>query len=285
MLVSANKNRFWRGLFIAVVLAFVCPAALTAADAVHFVYKYSPGYSQDFKGEFGSEQNFYGRNLVTLVEMEFTETCVEVFGDTLYKMELSFNEVSSSMRMNDNLMPNQMDEALKGQTVSYNVDKYGKVSDLKAKSYITGWRQLSQMLNNVIGGWYPRLPDDSVEPGNSWKDERTEYPEEAQGMEVQSITTYKFKEIKKEKGRLCAKVEGEEKSIISGKTVNNFGEFNTDGKSKTKFEFMFDPDGVGIVKFKATMQMDVKMIDASDSPGKKEDTESHMSYEVKKEIK
>ena len=47
MLVSVNKNRLWRGLFIVVSLLFVCPAALTAADAVQFVYKYSQGYSQN----------------------------------------------------------------------------------------------------------------------------------------------------------------------------------------------------------------------------------------------
>ena len=287
MSFPATKNRLQSVLQIALIMLFVQPAALPAADAVHFVYKFSPDYSQEFKGEIQSEQNFYGSNLVIFVDMQFTEKCVEVAGDTLYSMEMIFNEVSSSMRLNDDLMPNKMDEALKGQTIGFKVDKYGKVSDIKAKSYITGWREISQVLNNVISSWYPRLPDSSVEPGHSWKDERTEIPDEDQGMEVKSTTTYDFREIKKEKDRSCARVEGEETSIFSGKTINNFGEFKTDGQAKAKFEFMFDAGGPGVVKYKASMQMDMKMVDTSDSPGQKqkEDTESHMSYEVKKEIK
>ena len=95
-----------------------------------------------------------------------------------------------------------------------------------------------------------------------------------------------FKELKKEKGKNCAKVEGKGDSILKGEVLSGYGQFNMDGTAKSKFEFFFDPDGIGIVKFKSSMLMDAKMIEITDSPTKKpEENETHMSYEIKKELK
>ncbi|MFH1756143.1 MAG: hypothetical protein ABIA59_10635, partial [Candidatus Latescibacterota bacterium] len=225
-------------------------------------------------------------NYVILVEMEVTESCIEVVGDSLFKMEIVFDEMSSSMTMNDNLRPNTFDEAFKGQTISYEVDKFGEVSKVKARSYIEGWRQFGETVNMVIAGFYPSLPDKAVKLGEKWNEEKTENPDDDPGLEVTSKISYKFMEMKNEKGKDCARIESESESTFAGIITNSYGKFNTNGSSKSKSEYYFNPAGGGIVKFRAKTETDAKMKKEAASPGEKdEEHETHMSYEIKKELK
>jgi hypothetical protein len=264
----------------------VCPSVAAAQDDVQLGYSFEPGFTQKCKCEFTQSQDFYGMNYVIIVEMELTENCVEALGDTAYKMEVVFDEVSSSMTMNDDLMPNNFDEAFKGQTVSYEVDKNGEVSEVKAKSYIEGWRMFGETVKMVISGYYPHLPNKAVKPGEKWDEETTENPEESPGLEVVTKRSYDFKEMKKEKDHECASIRTKSSSTFTGTITTPQGELNTDGESESEAEFYFDPTGAGIVKFKVKTQTDAKMIKAADSPGgKDEELEMHRSYEIKKELK
>jgi hypothetical protein len=272
--------------FVLLAAFFVFPVAATADDGIQLTYKCEPGYTQKSKCEFSQNQDFYGMNYVILIEMEITESCVEVIADTAYKMELVFDEVSSSMTMNDNLMPNNFDEAFKGQTVSYIVDKSGEVTDVKAKSYIEDWRQFGETVKMVISGFFPSLSGKVVKPGEKWDEETTENPKENPKLEVVTKMFYEFKEMKKEKGRECAKIFAKSNSTFKGLITTPQGELDTNGNSKSEAEFFFDAGKGCIVKFKAKTETDAKMVKAAtSSAGKEEEMEMHRSYEIKKELK
>jgi hypothetical protein len=230
--------------------------------------------------------DFYGTNYVILIEAEITESCVEVMGDTAYRMEVVFDEVSSSMRVNDDLMPNNFDEAFKGQTITYKVDKSGEVSDVKAKSYIEGWRQFGQTVIDVMNGCYPQLPDRAIKAGDKWDEEETENPKDNPGLEVVSKISYEVKGMKKEKGHECAEIVAKSESTFQGVATSPGGEMDTEGKSKSEAEFCFDISGGSVVMFKVKTETDAKMVKKASSPGgKDEESELHRSYEIKKELK
>jgi hypothetical protein len=284
---TSSLQKPMRGFLFVLLAGFlVFPSAAAAEDTVQLAYSFDAAYSQKFKCEYSQSQDFYGMNYVILIEMEITENCVEVLGDTAYKMEIIFDEVSSSMTMNDNLRPNNFDEAFKGQTVSYQVDKYGDVSGVKAKSYIEGWRQHGEMVRMALSGFYPDLPNKAVKPGEKWDEDTTENPEDNPGLEVTTKIAYEFKEMKNEKGRECAKILAKAKSTYKGLVTTPQGELDTDGNAETEAEFFFDVSGTGIVKLKVKAEEDAKLIQKATSPGgKDEEFEMHRSYEIKKELK
>jgi len=274
------------GFFIALLAVFLVFPVAAAAEPVQLVYHFEAGHEQKYKCEYSQSRDFYGMNYVILIEMEITESCVEVLGDTAYKMEVVFDEVSSSMTMNDNLRPNNFDEAFKGQTVSYLVDKSGEVSDVKAKSYIEGWRQYGEIVRMALSGCYPYLPDKSVTEGEKWDEQLSENPEDNPGLEVTTNIDYEFKGLKKEKGHECAEIHTKEKSTYQGPVNTPQGELDTDGHAETEAEFFFDVKGAGIVKLKLKAVEDAKMKQKAASPGaKEEEFEMHRSYEIKKELK
>ncbi|NIM18885.1 MAG: hypothetical protein GTO42_02520 [Candidatus Latescibacteria bacterium] len=239
-------------VFLSVVVwLFLVPTPGLAKDDVHFVYNFKPGSSQKFEIDFGQETSFSGRNYVFLSEMELTETCIEIEESGLFKMEVTFIEVSSSMRMNDKLIDNKMDEVLVGQTLGYRVNKIGEVSDIRPKSYIEGWRQFSQVLDALINGWYPELPDSTIGVGGNWVClDTTETMREDQRVTMITRVVCQFEEMTKEKGRQCAKIKGEGASHIDGEKENKF-----------EFEYCFDPKEVGIVKFKAKIEGESQTIE------------------------
>lgn len=279
-------SRSMKNLFLLLLIGgFVLPSVGMADDTVQLGYSFESGFSQQSKCEFNQNQDFYGMNYVILVEMELTENCIEVLGDTVYKMELTFDEMSSSMTMNDNLMPNNFDEAFKGQKVSYLVDKSGEVTDVKAKSYIEGWRQFAETVKMIISGFYPHLPDKAVTAGESWDEELTENPEENPGLEVVTKMSYEFEEMKKEKDHECAKISAKSESTFKGVITTPQGALDTDGSSKSELEFFFASNGDGIVKFKSKTETDAKMVKAATSSEAEQEMEMHRSYEIKKELK
>jgi hypothetical protein len=273
-------------LLILPAVCLIFPAPAVAEDPLHLTYNFKDDYSQKFKCEYSQSMDFYGRNIVILIEAEITESCVEVLGDTAYRMEVVFDEVSSSMTVNDDLMPNNFDEAFKGQTISYQVDKSGEVSDVKAKSYIEGWHQFGQTVNDVMAGCYPDLPKKAAKAGDKWEEELTENPKENPGLEVVTKTTYEFKGVKKEKGCECAEITTKSESTFQGVIASPGGELDTNGETKSETQFYFDLSGGGIVKFKVKTQTDAKMVKKANSPGvKDEESELHRSFEIKKELK
>lgn len=286
-MLTSSLHKPMHGFFVVLFAVFlIFPAAAAAEGTVKLAYNFEAGYSQKYKCEYSQSQDFYGMNYVILIEMEITESCVEVMGDTAYKMEVVFDEVSSSMTMNDKLMQNNFDEAFKEQTVSYQVDKFGEVSDVKAKSYIEGWRQYGEIVKMALGGCYPQLSDKTVKEGEKWEEDTTENPEDNPGLEVTTNIAYEFKELKKEKGRECAEIHTKAKSTFQGLVITPQGELNTDGEAETEAEFFFDVEGGGIVKLKLKAVEDAKLKQKATAPGgKEEEHEMHRSYEIKKELK
>jgi hypothetical protein len=128
------------------------------------------------------------------------------------------------------------------------------------------------------------LPDSTIAPGGSWPVHEIEEAEGVDRKEEQKAL-FDFKEIKKEKGKKCAKVVGDSEHYVHGKISNRFGQFHMEGRGKTQVEFFFDTDGSGIIKLKGQGEMRVDMSDASTSGEKAETHESHITFGFKKELK
>jgi hypothetical protein len=239
------------------VLAVLAPLGVVDADEGVFLgYGFSEGHEQGYKVKFNQELDFGGYAFSQIVDMEVVEKCVGV-EDSLFVMEMHFDKVESARMQSDNIVDDPMGERLTGNTVTFKVDKFGETSEMAPVGYIDGWDRMQKVVEAIVDNWYAYLPNKNVTAGETWA--RDEEPEEEGGLTIDSESSYEFKEIKKEKGRACAKIEGRSKNTIAGQQETQIGTMNVDGNGKGEAEFYFCMDSSTIIKYKAKYEVKMDM--------------------------
>lgn len=285
------RTVFLFALFCAVTGALIWalpPAAAMAGDdeRVRVGYHFAPGSSEQYKFEFNQEYEVRGYAFYTLIDLEYTETCIEAENDTLFTMEITVDKVSAQMKRNDDLMDSGLDEDMKGQTFRFLINKNGMISGIQAKGYIESEDEVMQIMQVVFSGGYPYLPDSTMGVGDEWTFEGSTIRDQKSDIEVESDAAFKIEEFKKEKDRRCALIKREGDRYISGRVENQGGVFALDGQGEGKAEYFFDISNGIIIKLKSESTAEITYVDASGgSAGEREAQTTNMSYNLKKEIK
>jgi hypothetical protein len=264
-------------LSVAALALSVAASAVIAGTGVHFAYDIKEGQTESFKVKFNQETDLGFFLMSSFVDMEVTETCVNVDEDG-YLMEMTFDKVEASRMFQDKMSQDPIAAALIGQKIAYRVNRHGDVTDLKAAGYIEGWGQVERIIKPMVESGYSYLPDAEIDEGGEWgKDGETE--KTGEDLEVTTVSNFKFKEMKEQKGRNCAKIVGRLENTIAGTTFTPQGNMSADGKGKGKFEMYFDPATSVIVKLKASM--DIKM---DLTPERGDAVETTISYTLEREL-
>lgn len=252
-------------------------SGLGAEGEVMFSYRYEVGQSDAFKLKFNMELETMGFARTQFVDMEVTEICVGVTED-LFKMEMRFDKVESSVMFFEKLQEDKMGENLTGQSVSYEVNRHGKVDKIQDVGVIDGWAEIEQSVKQILQMWYPYLPGEGVAEGGNWADVDSS---ETDDMRTIANTKYLFKEPKKEKGRECAQVKADINFTMSGTQSTPMGVFQTDGRGEGKNEFFFDPETFAIVKSKGTLEIHMDMTPEAGGDG----FVTTVNFEMQRELK
>jgi hypothetical protein len=242
-----------RFVLLSVALLMFTSAVPVRADDVTFSYQFEPGASSRYKVSFTSETDLGSGAMRVLADLKVTILC-ESAADGKYSMKMTFDEVDMSREVFGNLQPDPGAEAMVGKTIAYSVDGNGKVEDITPAPFFDGWEQSQQFFEPLINGWYEYLPGIAVPVGQGWK-KQLEQPGMG-GLSVVASVDATFKEMKKEKGRECARVVGETRQDISGQSESAMGTFKVAGKGEGKFELYFDPVARTVVKRKSAMQVE-----------------------------
>lgn len=253
-------------------------AGVVVAESVHFGYKFAEGYTSKYKVKFNQEVDFGGFAMSNFVDLEVTVDCVGAT-DAVYSMKMTFDKVEASRMMMDNMQNDPNAEKLVGKSVTFTVDAHGEVEDIAPVGYIDGWEMMKAGIEPIVKNWYVFLPNKALAAGEEWKEDK---PTEKQdnGMEVTTSAVYRFKEVKKEKGRDCARVEATVANMLGGSTDTPQGSFAVDGKGDGKFELLFDGSTSTIVRLKG--KVDMKMDMTPEGGGDK--VETTVAYNIEREL-
>jgi len=227
------------------------------AQNVTFAYKFEPGTSERHRVKLNQEVNMGQMAVANLADMEVTVKCVSG-AEGKYTMEVKFDKVDVSMTMMGNTSPSPIGEQLVGQSITFTTNASGEVTDVKPVGVFEAWGSARQLVEPVLEGWYPHLPGKAVALGGEWKKAGEKKPS-ASGAETQINASYKFKEMKKDKGRDVAVVEQTLDATVGGKTTMPMGVFAVAGDGKGKGEFLFEPAKGRVVRVKGKIDLSMNM--------------------------
>lgn len=288
---SGVKRAFWCAALSAACAAVLSvllpfPAAVAEEGAVRIGYHFAPAASERYKVEFSQEYEIRGYSFFTMVDLEYTETCVEAQNDSLFKMNMTIDKISAQRKRDDDLLDSNLDEQMTGQTFIFNMDKNGLISGIHAEKFLESEAEILNIIQVVLSGGYPYLPDSMMSVGGEWSFEGNTIKDLKSDMKLDSDSKFKIEEFKKEGGRDCVRIKRGGDQYISGRIENQGGEFVLDGQGESTTEFFFDIAAGCIVKLKSESTAEITYIDASsNSAGERESQTSSISYNLKKEIK
>lgn len=263
---------------VIVLIAGVLAVPAIAGESVRFSYLFRQGSEQAYKISFNQDIDAGAFTMNRFADFQVVEKCVAV-SDSNSTMEMTFVKVESSRRFGETLQDDKMGTDLTGKKVRYTVNADGGVDNVTSVGYIEGWSKMTQILTPVIESGYVFLPDTNIAVGNSW--DRKNFTQKVGGG-LSSVTSveFLFKEMKKEKGRECARVTGNRHSTMAGKLQLGAKSADASGKSTGKFEFYFDPATSMIVKLKSKVEATIAL---TDDEGQAH--ESTFSYNIEREIR
>jgi hypothetical protein len=238
-----------------------CAIALVAmpafAQEVTFAYRFEPGSSERHRVKLNQEVDWGGMAMSYLADMEVTVKCLSA-KDGKYEMEMKFDKADVSMTMMGTPQVSPLGEQLVGQSVLFTADANGEVSGIKPATVFDAWEMAQQIVEPVLKGWYPHLPNKAVAMGGEWK-KAGEKETESSGSETLTNASFKFKEMRKEKTHDVAVVEQTLDSTISGTSATPMGTYQVAGGGKGKAEFLFDPAKSRVEKLKGKVDISMDM--------------------------
>jgi len=250
-------KRATRLIHACATLALAVAAVSVAAEDITFAYKFEPGASERHRAKLNQEVTMGPMAVSNIADMEVTVKCVSG-KDGKYAMEMTFDKVDVSMTMGSNTSANPVGGQLTGQTIAFTTDASGEVSDIKPAGSFTAWSSARQLVEPIIESWYPHLPNKAVPLGGEWKKEGDKKGSDS-GMETDVDASFKFRELKKDKGHDVAVIEQTMTATVSGKTETPMGNYNVAGGGKGKGDFFFDPSKSRVVRLKGQIDLNMDM--------------------------
>jgi len=245
-----------RKMSLPLILVALAVAAW-AADGVNFSYRFQPGAAERHRVKVNTEADFGGMAMSQVADLEVSVKCVSA-AEGRNVMQLTVDKADMSRTMFGNMEKDPTGEMLVGHAISFVVDGHGKVDEVAPVGYFEGWDQIKRFIDPVIKNWYVHLPGEVVAVGGEWTHDPPKETDES-GVEVTSHSVYKFKEMKKDKGRDLAQVSVDVENTMGGKSTTPAGVYDVDGKGKGKYEFSFDPATGAVAKFKGSIDVDMNL--------------------------
>ena len=244
-------------------IAATMAAAPALAQEVTFAYRFEPGSTERYSVKLNQEVDMGGMAVSNIADMAVTVKCVSA-KDGKFAMEMRFDKVDLSMTMMGNTSSSPIGEQLSGQTIGFTTDASGEVTDIAPVGAFEAWSSAQQLVKPVLEGWFPHLPNKAVAVGGTWE-KIGDKEIESGGTETTTNAKFKFREIKKDKGRDVAIVDQVLDTTIGGNSSTPMGVYSVAGVGKGKGEFWFEHAKARVTKVKGKVDMTMDM--TPQSPG------------------
>ena len=244
-------------VLVASMFAMVLAAVPAFAQEVTFAYKFEPGTSERHRVKLNQEVTMGQMAFSNFADFEVTLACLSG-ADGKYAMQMTFDKADISTTMFGNTSPNPIAEQMVGQSVAFTIDAVGDVTDVAPVGVFDAWAAAQQIVEPVLRGWYPHLPGSAVAVGGDWKKAGVKETQ-ASGADALTNASFKFKAMKKEKGRDVAVVEQTLDTTLGGTSATPMGTYAIAGTGAGKTEFWFDPAKSRVVKLKGKIDLNMDM--------------------------
>lgn len=244
-------------VLVASMFAMVLAAVPAFAQEVTFAYKFEPGTSERHRVKLNQEVTMGQMAFSNFADFEVTLACLSG-ADGKYAMQMTFDKADVSTTMFGNTSPNPIAEQMVGQSVAFTIDAVGDVTDVAPVGVFDAWAAAQQIVEPVLRGWYPHLPGSAVAVGGDWKKAGVKETQ-ASGADALTNASFKFKAMKKEKGRDVAAVEQTLDTTLGGTSATPMGTYAIAGTGAGKTEFWFDPAKSRVVKLKGKIDLNMDM--------------------------
>lgn len=231
--------------------------AAWASQEVTFAYHFEPGISERYSVKLNQDVSMGQMAMSNIADMEVTVKCVAA-KDGKFSMEMKFDKADVSTTMMGNTSANPVGEQITGQAIMFTADASGDVTDVTPVGAFDAWATAQQLIKPMVEGWYPYLPNRAVAVGGTWE-KAGEKEKDAGGTESTVNSTFKFREMKKEKGRDLAVVEQTVDMSVGGNSTTPMGAYTVAGSGKGKGEFSFDPTKARVVRLKGKIDVTMDM--------------------------
>ncbi|MCK4353355.1 hypothetical protein KAW65_08125 [candidate division WOR-3 bacterium] len=224
------------------------PAVLEGyEEGVWLGFKFVPGKSLTYKQTINTYTAMEIKGMVqevnSITEIQTTQT-VEDTVDNI-KLEISFDDISSTTRVGAQLIPVKEAEELKGKVVSLKLSKEGKLIELKGLEDIDYFKKSGEKPERQFEGLFSFLPNKVTKIGENWQ---KEFEEEK--------CTYTLQGFEQKDGFDCAKI-AVKKEIEQTKDIEQKGmkiKMNIKGEEKGTIFFALK-EGI-IIESKATTSLE-----------------------------
>lgn len=245
------------GMLTGSVFAIAVATAPAFAQEVTFGYKFEPGSSERHRVKLNQEVTMGQMALSNFADFEVTLKCLSG-AEGKYAMQMTFDKADVSTTMFGNTSANPVADQLRGQSVAFTIDALGEVTDVAPVGVFDAWAVAQQMVEPVLRGWYPHLPGSAVAVGGEWKKMGVKETQ-ASGAEALTNASFKFKAMKKEKGRDVAVVEQTLDTTLGGTSATPMGTYAIKGSGAGKTEFLYDPAKSRVAKLKGKIDLSMDM--------------------------
>lgn len=252
-------NRAIRFAVRSCAMIAVATAVPSFAQQVTFAYHFEPGTSERYSVKFNQDVDMMGGKMTVsnLADMEVTVTCVAA-KDGKFSMQMKFDKVDVSTTMQGTPSASPLGEQIMGQSIMFTANANGDVTDVTPVGSFDAWASAQTLVRPVVESWYPHLPDKAVAVGGTWEKAGEKRKVES-GTETITNAAFKFREMKKEKGRDLAVVEQTLDTSVGGTTTTPMGVYTVAGFGKGKGDFSFDPAKSCVVKIKGKVDITMDM--------------------------
>jgi hypothetical protein len=258
--------------------AALLATAAVAGEGVMFAHRFEADSSQRYRVRFDSSLDMAGMEITSVVDMEATVKCLAVV-DGKSAMVMTFDKMEMSQMIMGKMESSPMSAMVEGKSVNFSVDAHGEVSEITPAAGFDAWAEVRMLVEPILQGWYVYLPATEVAVGGEWQRENRKVTS-GSGEEVISNEYFKFKEMRKEKGRECAVVEQTADETVGGARPTPMGTFALSGAGKAKFEFLYDPASGRVVRIKGATDLDIDMTPESGGDAVKTAVSNHVEREL-----
>jgi hypothetical protein len=251
LLTWSDSEAIMKAIFCVVVLVvthLIIPESTTAdSESVMFRHAFETGESQRYKIKRGMEYSYRGRALEYYVDLEVTEKCVGVSGG-VYSIELTFDKVDGFSLVRDEMVPYEEVNGMEGQTISYSVNRRGRVENIRQETMVADWPTTKYFIQRIIHRWYAGFPNKECVKGETWVNANTDTTD---GIIWTNDGANEFKGMKKKKGKKCARIL--HKSELVSKSLS--GARPPTERYVRKMDYYVDAETCRLVKLKGNVEV------------------------------
>lgn len=225
------------------------------------------------------------QNMTMNYTLGFTQKVTNISQDGILTVDVSFDEVNMIVKTAGQEIKTPVADILKGKTLSMQMNKKGKVIEIKGLDELMKAGGQSMNLDQMMSQMSPLFPEGEIKEGDTWKQKLDTPIQTTTGMNITNNgeVIYTFKGFETKNNYKCAKIEMvmtlEQKISSSQMGFTMSGTTNATGKGV--MFFANDEGKVILSDMDTKIISNVKMEGTTDNEGNKSTMDTTVKMDMK----